>query len=924
MTGGHEVGSEPKAGTVRNDAYVVPSTYLSKDFEPTEKRWVDVMDAMIREFTLNEEQEKVFRIVANHACEIAPDQLLMHLGGMAGTGKSTVIRVLTAFFVARKEAYRFVLMGSTGTSAALIGGSTYHSFLGLNTGSSSRASVSTMEDVRERLTGVGYLLIDEQSMLNCRQLCAISARCCDALGIYKKPFGGLNVILCGDFAQLPPVKGYLLYSREVALRQSPCQSVAKQENTIGKLIWLQFSTVVILKENMRQIGSLPEEVAFQRALINLRWHTCTAEDIALFRGRLAQREGDLSLDALGFKNVSIITAWNRDKDHLNAANLSRFASEAGEGMHDFYSVDTMLSPPASREASKKGRVYSSAKVLSKKMQTGLWQQPPCTSENVAGKLSLCVGMPVLIRHNEATELCMTRGQEARVVGWTSVGVPKYPGRRSLDVLYVELVKPPHQVNLPHLPKNVVPLTRIAEAVDARLLNDEWVHVSRSQIPVLPNFAMTDYSSQGKTRAWNVVDLKECRNFQAAYTCLSRGTRISQTLILRDFSDDKLTGELDGTLCQEYRELANLATITDLRYRGLFKPQKGEGTRWTMIDAYRVWKREGSRLHADAPVLDEDEEPVREREDLVCEVSTLKAQAKRKAGESRVLPKKKRKIRGPAMLSSAWESPTGPLWDAEDHSCTFDVWIFVLHTLWSSDKPRWSRMLAGSSSFERGVVESFEAMAMEDPEYEITGVRNQLRASLRESYPGVYPTGVAGVDIVTLSRHLLDEPPIKTVSASCLVCNRSEAYSNEDANVITKYMVVRDEMSIQSFVHELDHPFLVCEDCGECTYRDHTDDQILTFQVIESPGILLNSRVDMNERGTYRLAGVIYYDSVGGHFVSRSVSMDNKVHSYDGMHGGYSEYEGVLEESFEPVRLQSLHGAHASLAIYCLSTRRTGL
>ena len=253
MCGGGEGDQGPANRTVRNDAYVVPSTYLSKDFEPTEKRWGDVMDDIIRNYTLNEEQEKAFRIVANHACEIAPEQLLMHLGGMAGTGKSTVIRALTAFFTARKEPYRFVLMGPTGTSAALIGGSTYHSFLGLNTGSSSRASVSTMEDVKERLTGVGYLLIDEQSMLNCRQLCAISARCCDALGIYEKPFGGLNVILCGDFAQLPPVKGYSLYSREVSLRQSARQTIAEQENTIGKLIWLQFSTVVILTQNMRQV-----------------------------------------------------------------------------------------------------------------------------------------------------------------------------------------------------------------------------------------------------------------------------------------------------------------------------------------------------------------------------------------------------------------------------------------------------------------------------------------------------------------------------------------------------------------------------------------------------------------------------------------------------------------------------------------------
>ncbi|KAF6761071.1 hypothetical protein DFP72DRAFT_880019 [Ephemerocybe angulata] len=60
------------------------------------------------------------------------------------------------------------------------------------------------------MTGVGYILLDEHSMLDCRALCAISARCCEAMGVFERPFGGLNVILSGDFAQLPPVTGQTL------------------------------------------------------------------------------------------------------------------------------------------------------------------------------------------------------------------------------------------------------------------------------------------------------------------------------------------------------------------------------------------------------------------------------------------------------------------------------------------------------------------------------------------------------------------------------------------------------------------------------------------------------------------------------------------------------------------------------------------
>ncbi|KAF6759528.1 hypothetical protein DFP72DRAFT_792369, partial [Ephemerocybe angulata] len=314
------------------------------------------------------------------------------------------------------------------------------------------------------------------------------------------PFGGLNVILSGDFAQLPPVNGNALYSRNVSMHQEARQKPWEQENTIGKHIWLQFTTVVILTENMRQIDDSPEEAAFRRALGNLRWRGCDAADIALLRSRIAGTTPDLSVEKPGFRDVSIITALNKDKDQINATNCARFAAERKLTLEDFYSIDRLSTTEPKRvDPKKKKRVYSTAKSISRSAQGGLWHQPPSTSEQIPGKLSLCIGMPVIIRYNEATELCITRGQEARVVGWSALNYPKWPGKKYLDVLYVELVNPPHPVKLPHLPKNVVPLTRNAESIEAQLPNDVYMRISRSQIPVLPNFAMTDYSSQGKTR-----------------------------------------------------------------------------------------------------------------------------------------------------------------------------------------------------------------------------------------------------------------------------------------------------------------------------------------------------------------------------------------------------------------------------------------
>lgn len=113
-----------------------------------------------------------------------------------------------------------------------------HTYLGIITGKTKRDSSAKIEEVRERMTGVGYILLDEHSMLDCRALCAISARCCEAMGVFERPFGGLNVILSGDFAQLPPVTGQTLYSRKVQLQQTARQTLWEQEKrTCGKQHW---------------------------------------------------------------------------------------------------------------------------------------------------------------------------------------------------------------------------------------------------------------------------------------------------------------------------------------------------------------------------------------------------------------------------------------------------------------------------------------------------------------------------------------------------------------------------------------------------------------------------------------------------------------------------------------------------------------
>ena len=68
-----------------------------------------------------------------------------------------------------------------------------------------------------------------------------------------------------------------------------------------------------------------------------------------------------------------------------------------------------------------------------------------------------MGMPVMLRNNDATECCMTKGAEGTVAGWqASIGKQ---GKPMLDTLFVKLSNPPKLVQIEGLPLNVVPITR---------------------------------------------------------------------------------------------------------------------------------------------------------------------------------------------------------------------------------------------------------------------------------------------------------------------------------------------------------------------------------------------------------------------------------------------------------------------------------
>lgn len=257
-----------------------------------------------------------------------------------------------------------------------------------------------------------------------------------------------------------------------------------------------------------------------------------------------------------FRNVSITTTFNSQKDEINRLGSERYATETKWQLRHFYSINSVFAGNGDKNVERCKSITDSSQkhtiksdIIPNANQEALWEQPTCVNiKLILGKLSICLGMPIMIRNNAETEMCITKGQEAVVYGWKS---DKHQDKDVLVTLFVKLVNPPSPITLNGLLQNVVPLWRISVLTNCKLPDDTSITVSRSQVEALPNFAMTDYTAQGKMHPFNVVDLSQCCLHQGYYTALSRSSTAARTLILTSFHSRKITGGASGALQQEF-------------------------------------------------------------------------------------------------------------------------------------------------------------------------------------------------------------------------------------------------------------------------------------------------------------------------------------------------------------------------------------
>jgi ATP-dependent DNA helicase PIF1 len=204
---------------------------------------------------MNEKQTEIFK-----AFKSSEDNIAI-LGG-AGTGKSFVFKKIIE--ECKEGNLNYYVTAMTGVAAELIGGRTLHSTLGLgflkDVSTSEKLLFQLIKNNKKKVwEEIDILLIDEISMMSSEMFQLID-KTAQLIRLNDKLFGGIRLIVCGDFLQLGPVN----------------PSMNEKKTLIFELEeWKNgFSKIFLLTDLMRQCNDLE----WGELLDRLRFGNLTTQD----------------------------------------------------------------------------------------------------------------------------------------------------------------------------------------------------------------------------------------------------------------------------------------------------------------------------------------------------------------------------------------------------------------------------------------------------------------------------------------------------------------------------------------------------------------------------------------------------------------------------------------------------------------------
>jgi len=222
------------------------------------------------------------------------------LTGPAGTGKSVTLSKIKEYCIQNNK--KLGITATTGTAAFLLGGKTLHSYLGIGLAKESAEelylNIRKFKHITDRLRECEVLIVDEISMLNAELLDKIS----EYLQIMRrnnKSFGGIQVVLTGDFCQLEPVSGDYCFKAK---------------------IWplLELKTIYLHKL-IRQ----DSDIKFQNILSKVRYGKCSQKTFEFLSSLSDKDFGEIKPTILYPRNYDVDKINKLESDKLIASGAKK-------------------------------------------------------------------------------------------------------------------------------------------------------------------------------------------------------------------------------------------------------------------------------------------------------------------------------------------------------------------------------------------------------------------------------------------------------------------------------------------------------------------------------------------------------------------------------------------------------------------------
>ncbi|KAI8404628.1 hypothetical protein FOFC_16123 [Fusarium oxysporum] len=459
------------------DPGIVQGDYWRQRIEQN-RLYMDVEDMPLEvRDALNPEQRIVYDTFIGHFQCGSEEQILLHVDGGGGTGKSYMIKVLSSHLqrLAGNRPSPIWRAAPTGVASNQIMGTTLHSLLRLPMDRAfTELSPADANAIQKKLRDVRYLVIDEKSMLGLRQLSWIDKRLRQVFPARAAEFfGGISIILVGDFFQLPPIANKPLYF------DGPLKDL---HEVSGQTAYRAFNHTVFLKKVQRQQGD--DQAGFRLALEELRGLKLSIESWKLLSQRVQ------------------VKLSQREEDTFDAA-LRIYSKKARVNEYNYEHLVRLKHP--------------AIQVMAKNIGNGADKATSEQAGNLAGQFPVCIGARLMLTQNIWQPAGLVNGAQGTVydIGWAP-GADAHRDPPSVIMMVMDKYTGPSYLTTDD-GREVVPILPVKR--------DFFLGTSactRKQFPLMASYAITVHKSQSITVDKMVTDLSE-RDFQTglSYVAVSR-------------------------------------------------------------------------------------------------------------------------------------------------------------------------------------------------------------------------------------------------------------------------------------------------------------------------------------------------------------------------------------------------------------------